>query len=300
MKARAAVLPLKLDVEKIASSYKSIAVNMGLIAMGSIIYSVGMNSILVPQGFLNGGIVGIALLVHYLVPSLGVGVVYFLLNIPLAVLGWLHISRRFMMYSIFGICFFSFTAVVVNLRSFHINDPILAALMAGVICGSGGGIILRSLGSAGGLDIMSVFLNKKFGLRIGSIFFASNALVLLAGAYFCDLERALYSIIFLFTSGKVMDAIITGFNRRKSLLVISDHAEAIAGNILQSKGRGVTFLNGEGAFTKREKKVIFTITSLTELPKMKELILSADPEAFIVVNDTLEVLGKRHGKGRVY
>jgi len=297
---KATTLFLKFKYADVFGSYKSMLYNLSLIIVGCIIYSIGLNGIVVPQEFLNGGVVGIALLIHYLAPVGGVALIYFILNIPLVILGWFHISRQFMVYSIFGICIFSLTAALIYPQLPAIDDPILAALLAGVLCGTGGGIILRSLGSAGGLDILGVFLNKKYGLRLGSIFFGINTLVLVLGAYLHDLQLTLYSIIFLFTCGKVIDAIITGFNRRKSLFVISDNAEAIAHRILDSKGRGVTFLNGEGAFSKQQKKVIFTITSLTELPKMKEIILSLDPGAFVVVNDTLEVLGKRHGRGRVY
>lgn len=297
---KALALPVRMRLEKIVTAHKFFFYNIGLISLGSIIYVYGLNGILVPQGFLNGGVVGISILLHYLIPVAGIGSIYLLLNIPLVFLGWMHVSRTFMLYTLYGILFFSFITAAFHPKALVISDPILAALLAGVLCGAGGGIILRSMGSAGGLDILSVYLNKKFGLRIGTIFFASNALVLTAGAFLYDLERALYSIIFLYTSGRVMDAVITGFNKRKSLLVISDHAQNIANTILESKGRGVTFLNGEGAFTQKAKKVIFTITTLFELPKMKEMILSIDPEALIVVNDTLEVLGNRHGKGREF
>lgn len=297
---RAIAVPALMRVDKIVTSHKFFFYNIGLISLGSIIYIYGLNGILVPQGLLNGGVIGISILLHYLIPVAGIGSIYLLLNIPLVFLGWMHVSRTFMLYTLYGILFFSFTTAIFQPKSLLISDPILAALLAGVLCGVGGGIILRSMGSAGGLDILSVYLNKKFGLRIGSIFFASNALILVAGAFLYDVEQALYSIIFLYTSGRVMDAVITGFNKRKSLLVISESAQDIANVILESKGRGVTFLNGEGAFTQKAKKVILTITTLFELPKMKEMILSIDPQAFIIVNDTLEVLGKQHGKGREF
>lgn len=300
MAMKAIPVAMSMKMEKMMLVYGTILYNVGLITAGCIIYVIGMNGVLIPQGFLNGGLVGVALLVHYFYPAVGVGLLYLLLNIPLAVLGWVHISRKFMLYSLYGIGFFSLAVAMMHLRVPAIHDPILAALLAGVLCGVGGGIILRSMGSTGGLDILSVYLNKRFGFRIGAVFFGANAIVLMAGAYFYDLNLTLYSIIFLFIHGRVMDTVITGFNRRKSILVISDYAQKIADTILQRQGRGVTFLNGEGAFTKREKKVIYTITSLIELQRTKELILSIDPDAFIVVNETLEVLGKRHGKGRVY
>ncbi|MEJ2673567.1 MAG: YitT family protein, partial [Deltaproteobacteria bacterium] len=127
--------------------------NLGLIALGSLIFVIGLNGILVPHGFLSGGVVGLSLLLHYLVPVANVGVVYFLVNIPLFVLGWFNISRRFMLYTLFGLLFFSLLAATYFPVLPQIKDPILAALAGGVICGTGEGLILRSLGSAGGTDI---------------------------------------------------------------------------------------------------------------------------------------------------
>jgi uncharacterized membrane-anchored protein YitT (DUF2179 family) len=290
----------RVTTEKFFESFKSAVSSIGMIVAGSIIYIIGMKGILVPHGFLSGGVVGLAMLIHYFIPVMGIGLAYFLLNIPLAIIGWKNVSRRFMIYSVFGMAFFSLAAAAIHPPVPDIKDPILAALLSGIVCGIGSGLILRSLGSAGGMDILGIYLNKKFGFRIGSIIFVGNAAVLAAGAFFCNIQIALYSMIFLFTCGKVIDSILTGFNRRKALIVISDQAETIAEKILSCKGRGVTFLNGEGAFSKKEKKVIFTITSLTELPKLKEMILTLDPDAFMVINDTLEVVGKSHGSGRVY
>lgn len=290
----------EINYEELMHSVRTVAANLGLIAAGSIIYTIGINGVLIPKGFLSGGVLGLAVLIHYLVPFAAVGVLYLVLNVPLIFLGWIHVSRRFVLYSLFGSLFFSATLSIIHPPVPDISDPILAAILAGVICGTGAGIILRSIGSAGGMDILGIYLHKRFGFRIGSILFASNALVLFAGAYLYDVELTLYSVIFLFTGGRVTDAILTGFNRRKSLLIISENSEAIGQKILNQMGRGMTYLRGEGAFTRKEKNVIFTITTLTELPKMKELILNEDPEAFIVVNDTLEVLGKRHGRKKVY
>lgn len=275
------------------------AFNIGLISLGSIIFVIGVNGILIPKGFMSGGLVGIAMIFHYLFPSMEVGWVYFLLNLPLILLGWFTISRRFIGYSIYGIVFFSLAAFY-QPRAIAINDPILSALLAGVICGTGGGIILRSIGSAGGLDILSIYFNRKFGFRMGTVIFFFNALVLLAGALLFDLERALYSVVFYYVSARVVEAVLNGFNRRKSILIVSEQAEAIAENIMKTANRGVTFLKGEGAYTGKQKKVIFSVISLTELPKIKELVYGIDSGAFVVVNETLEVIGKRHGKLKVY
>lgn len=284
----------------INGSLRSVLFNCGLIICGSIIFVIGMNSILVPQKLLSGGLVGTALILHYLVPSFDIGLTYFLLNIPMLLLGWFHVSRRFMLYTIFGMTFFSLAANLIQTPTVELSDPILAALFAGVLCGVGGGITLRSLGSAGGLDIFAVYVNKRFGLRPGVVIMASNALVLLAGAAFFNVEKALYSLIYVYTSSRVIDVVLTGFNRRKALIIISKESHKIADDILFRVNRGVTYLKGQGGYTGEESDVIFTVTTLTELPRMKEIVFNIDPEAFMVVNDTLEVLGKRHGARRVY
>ncbi|MEJ2071381.1 MAG: YitT family protein [Syntrophobacterales bacterium] len=273
--------------------------NLGLIALGSLIFIIGMNGILVPHGFLSGGVVGLAILLHYLFPVANVGVVYFILNIPLFILGWFNISRRFMLLTLFGMLFFSLIAAIYFPAFPKIKDPILAALSGGVLCGAGEGLILRSLGSAGGTDIIAVYLYNKYGLRIGLTTFLLSAAILLAGAFFYNLEMTLYTLIYLYAQGTITDAIMVGFNKRKTLMVISDHVQTIAQKIVEN-GRTATFFKGMGAYSGNERNVLYTVTNFIELPQMKDFIFKLDPDAFVVVYDTLEILGKRYGAGRIF
>jgi len=284
--------------EVLFNSSKTLS-NLGLIALGSLLFIIGMNGILVPHGFFSGGVVGLSILLHYLFPVANVGVVYFLLNIPLVILGWFNISRRFMLYTLFGMLFFSLLAATYFPVLPHIKDPILAALSGGVVCGAGEGLILRSLGSAGGTDIIAVYLYNKFGFRIGLFTFILCAVILLAGAFLYDLELTLYSIIYLYVQGKVTDAIMVGFSKRKTLMVISDHVQTIAQKIVEN-GRTATFFKGVGAYSGNEKKMLYTVANFIELPQMKDLIFKLDPDALVVVYDTLEILGKRYGAGRIF
>ena len=281
-------------------AWKPVFANVGLIAAGSIVFVIGMHSILIPQHFVTGGITGLAMIVHYWLARLDVGVVYFVFNLPLLLLGWFSISRRFMLYTVFGMTFFSLAAKVIQTPVMHIEDPLLAAVFAGVVCGSGGGLILRSVGSAGGFDILGIYLNQRFGVRPGAIIFVLNLFPLALGGMLYSLDIGLYSVIYSFTYGKMVDAILTGLNQRKSVLIISKQSHAIAQSILTDIKRGVTFLKGEGAYTGDAQDIILTITTLTEVPKLKTRIFSIDPNAFVVVNDTLEVLGQRHGHLKVY
>jgi uncharacterized membrane-anchored protein YitT (DUF2179 family) len=281
-------------------SFKRLILNLFLLTAGSCIFAVGVNAILIPKKLLSGGAIGIALVLHYLIPKLNAGVVYFFLNIPLILLGWMSVSRTFVLYTCYGMAVFSLSTALVIPPPFPIENPILAAILAGIICGAGAGITLRSSGSAGGMDILAVYLNKKWGLRIGATSFLANALVLSAGGFCFGIEQALYSLVYVYTSSKVLDYVLTGFNQRKSILIISDHSQAIADQILTQLHRGATFLQGIGAYSGKEKQVVLSIITMTELSRMKELIFDIDPHAFVVVNDTLEVLGKRHGSMRVY
>ena len=289
---------LHLDI--IAKSWKTVLYNLFLISAGSLIFVLGMNSVLIPSKLLSAGVTGIALIFHYLFPKLNVGLAYFLLNIPLMLLGFFSISRRFLLYTLYGMGFFSLAAAFIKPSPASIDDPILAALFAGIICGAGVGVILRSIGSTGGVDILAVYANQKFGFRPGSVSIVFNSLVLVVGAYLFGLQVALYTLIYVFTSSRVLDAVLSGFNQRMSTMVISEKTAEMAKEIFNKVNRGVTFLKGKGAYTGKERDVLFTVTTLTELPKLKDVIFAIDPAAFVVVNNTLEVLGKRHGSRKVY
>lgn len=283
-----------------ARDWRSVGVNLGLIVIGSLIYVLGMNAVLIPQKLLSGGVVGVAVIMHYLYPAVDVGHAYLAINIPLMLLGWFSISRRFMGYTLFGMVFFSLAASWVKVPAVTLSDPLLAALLAGVWCGLGGGIVLRSLGSAGGLDILAVYLNTRWGIRVGMTYTAANVVVLGVGGYFFGLEKALFSIVYVYASGRVVDAVMVGFNRRKMVLIITSKAQEVADFILHGIRRGVTFLKGSGGYSGEDRDVILTVTTLTELPKLKEAVFQRDPQAFVIINDTLEVLGKRHGRLKVY
>jgi uncharacterized membrane-anchored protein YitT (DUF2179 family) len=282
------------------NSIKSVLINIGLIASGCFVFAIGMNSVMITHQLYCGGLTGIAILIKYQITSLDIGLIYFLLNIPLLVFGWYSISHRFMFYTLFGIIFFSLIADIVHFPSPPVNDMLLAALLSGVICGAGSGLILRSLGSAGGLDILAIYLNKRFSFRTGTVLFIFNSFIILAGVWLLDVEKALYSVIYMFICGRVINLVIKGFSDRKSIMIISDLAEDIATEVLKLNGHGVTFLEGEGAYSHQKKKVVLTIINLTDLPKVKELVLRCDPLAFVVIHDAVEVLGARYGIPRSY
>jgi uncharacterized membrane-anchored protein YitT (DUF2179 family) len=264
--------------------------NIVLISTGCAVFAFGMNAILIPYDFLSGGTTGIAMVWHHYSPTINIGWMYMVLNMPLIIFGWRAISLNFALYTVYGIAFFSFIAGFLTPAPIQLDDRLVAALLAGLICGVGGGLILRTPGSAGGLDIVAVYLKKKFGFSVGSLGFIANATSVLASMVVFSVQAGIYTLIFLFTASKVIDYVVYGLNRKKSLLVISNYSDTIAETLLKKRSVGVTFLNGQGGFTKDEKKIIFTIVGRLEMQSIKNTILKIDPRAFIVVNDTHEVL----------
>jgi uncharacterized membrane-anchored protein YitT (DUF2179 family) len=268
--------------------------NLFLIASGSVICAVAVNGILIPHGFLSGGFVGMSLIIHYIAPVFPVSLLYFVLNIPVYCLGWMYIGKRFFLYSVAGMIIFSLAITWVQL-TITVQDKILAAILAGLISGAGGGIVLRSLGSAGGMDILSIILLKRFSIRLGYSILTLNGLILTFAACFFSVEDTLYTLIFLFVSTQVLNVVVYGFSQRKAVYIISQHWESIHRQIIDKVHRGVTIIGGRGGYTGQEIQMLFTVISHQDLPRLKKLINDIDCQAFVVVSDTLETMGKGIG-----
>jgi uncharacterized membrane-anchored protein YitT (DUF2179 family) len=277
----------------------NILFNLAVLTFGAAVYSFGIKDIVVAKGLMSGGVSGVALLLFYLTGALGPGVYYFLLNLPLMVLGWVSLSRRFILYTVYGMGILSLFMQLMPERAL-IADPLLAAVFGGAVMGAGSGIMLRTLGSAGGTDILAIWLNQKYNLRIGQFNFVFNLAVFAAGMAFYDPTLALYSIILSYANSKVMDYVLALFNQRKMVFIISDKADVIAREIIHSLKRGATFLHGAGAYTGKSKRVILTITNTVEIKRLEELVFGHDENAFFVVENTFNVLGEGFSRRKVY
>ncbi len=275
-------------------SIKNILWNLLLIISGSIVCATAVNAILVPMQFFGAGFTGITLIIHYLIPAAPLSLLYFILNIPVYGMGWKYVGRRFFIYSVLGMIFFSLALEFVNL-SIPLNDRILAAILGGIIMGLGSGIILRSLGSAGGLDLLSVIFLKIFSLRLGTTILLFNILVLAAGALIFSIERALYTLIYIFINAHVVNLVVTGLSQRKSLFIISPQWEIISEEIMGKIHRGVTILNGRGAYTGKEQNVLYTVVTFRDLARVKKIVRDIDSGALVIVSETLEVMGRQIG-----
>ncbi|MDO9583157.1 MAG: YitT family protein [Desulfomicrobium sp.] len=277
----------------------SVPWNIFLLTVGSFFVAMAINSVAVPHGLVSGGVSGIALLIYYFTSALTPGLWLFLLNIPIAALGWVMVSRRFVLYTAYGMASITLWMELIAF-TLPIDDILLASIFGGALLGAGAGISMRSLGSSGGLDIIGIILHQRFGFRIGQISFLFNAALFAVSFALLETDLVLYSLIMVFVTSQIMDYVLSMFNQRKLVFVISDHAQTIADAIMKEAHRGVTLLEGRGGYTGQPKQVVMTVVNNVQQKKLEEMIFTLDPEAFVIFENTFNVIGKGFSRRKVY
>lgn len=277
----------------------SIPWNLFLITMGSILTGVGLKAIVIPNGMITGGFSGLGILIYYGTHLLTPGIWYLLLNVPVFIAGWLFVSRRFLLYSLYGTVVLTIAIDAIRF-TLPVDDFILAAMAGGTVVGAGAGMVFRSLGSCGGNDIISVILNNKFGFRIGTYNFMFNLILFLFSFGTLETELILYSVATSYITSQMIDYCMTLFNQRRMILIISRAHRQIADEIMNRLKRGATFIHGEGGFTGQEKKIILTVVNPLQIKRVEEIVFMIDPDAFLITENTFNVLGKGFSKPKVY
>jgi uncharacterized membrane-anchored protein YitT (DUF2179 family) len=261
------------------------------IAFGAFIVAVSINTLILPNKIADGGITGIAIILHYLF-RWDVGIMVFVLNVPLFILGLKAVGKRLLLLSIFGVSVLTLALNVTGTLAAITRDTLLAAVFGGLVTGIGMGIIFRSRGSLAGTDILAIALNKKTPFSVGQILLGLDTLVFLAAAVLFQPETAMYAMIYMFIAAKVIDLVQVGLDYSKSVMVVTEQPEAIAADIIKILERGVTYFKAEGAYSQTNKKVIYSIVNRTQLTQAKEIIHKHDPEAFVSIADVAEVVGE--------
>ena len=262
------------------------------IALGCFIASCSINLFLVPSHLLTGGATGIAIIFYYLA-GLPIGLQTFLYNIPLLAAAWKTMGKVYTVDIIIGTAIFSACLDATKFLNAYasINDVMLAAIFGGVFNGIGYGIVFRMNGSTGGFDIIGAIVKKYYSLNMGGVIFGFNCLIMLVAAFLFGMAPAMLTLICMFVNAMVTDKVIAGFNSRKAVLIVSDKAENIAEGIMEV-GRGVTFLHGQGAFTRRERNVVFVVVTLTQVAKIKLIANAIDSNACMIIMSANEVMGR--------
>ena len=264
------------------------------IIIGATVFGVGVQGFIVPHQLLSGGISGLSLIIYYITQGvLSLGAINFLLNIPVLYAAWRWLGRWHLGVTLFGTLFMS---VIINvlapLSTLELtHNPIIGGILGGLFSGLGLGIVYRGGGNTGGIDPIALIIRNRFGLQIGSILFGINMMILVAGAIVINIEAAATTLISTYLSAMVTNKVISGFNQRKAMFIISYKPVTICNLIIEKLGRGATILNGEGAYTHQPKQVIMVVVSLLQVARLKAAVEAEDPTAFMVITDAAEVIG---------
>lgn len=270
---------------------KNQIVRMFFLAFGAFIAGFALEGFLIPNKMIDGGIVGLSIMISY-ITKINLGFLILFINIPFIFLALKKLGPLFVAQTIYAI---GMLGVGVNVFHHHIatNDILLATVFGGVVLGIGVGIVLRNNAAMDGIEILSIRLAKRIGFSVGEIIMFFNIFVYTAAGFLYGWDRAMYSVLVYFITYKVIDIVMEGLNESKSVNIISDKAEIIGKSLIKQLDIGVTYIEGKGGYSGVEKKIIYCVISRLELAKLKELIKSIDPTAFISVENVHEVEGVR-------
>ncbi|BCA80249.1 YitT family protein [Desulfuromonas sp. AOP6] len=277
----------------------SIFWNCGLILIGSFIQAIGFKALGEPQGFVPGGLFGISTLIYYKTGFSNTGLIYLVLNVPMFILGYIFISKRFLSYSFLSMLTLSLSFMVIDFQ-INLTDQLYAAVTFGVIVGAGAGIVLRSLGSNGGLDVVGVILNQRFNLGLGKFYFFFNCALFTFSFAALDNDLVIASMIAVFITSVTVDYCLSLFNQRKLALIISEKPQEIADQVMSHMKIGATFLPAIGAYHRKEKTVLMVVINNIQLKRLEEIVFTSDPYSMFIVENTFNVLGSTFSKRKIY
>jgi uncharacterized membrane-anchored protein YitT (DUF2179 family) len=267
-----------------------------MIVAGSLVMASGYAFFIVPYKIIPGGVFGIAIVLHHTL-GLPTGTIGLLMNIPLIIWGIRELGPKFGWRTLLGM---TLTSVFIDALSLWWGDValiegdmLISSLYGGVLIGAGLAFIFKAKGTTGGSDIVAQVAYKKSKIPMGQLLMLIDTLVVLLGVVvFKDIKLALYSIITIYATGRVIDTLTTGMNFRKGAFIVSKKYEEVAAYILKNLRRGATYFHGKGIYKNDEKEIIFAALSRRELVALQEKLRVIDPEAFMTVIDIRDVRGE--------
>ncbi|MDF2718082.1 MAG: hypothetical protein K0R28_5007 [Paenibacillus sp.] len=258
------------------------------IALAAMLIAAGFNLFLIPHQLLSGGLSGISMMIGYFT-GWNIGLLYFLINLPVLVWGWVIIGRRFVWLSIVSVLLTTWFMQLVPDQSL-ITDPIIGAVFGGVLIGIGSGLSLRTGGSSGGLDIIGSIMTRRRDFPLGMLLFALNGAVVLALGLVLGWDPALRSMLSIFIAGKVVDTIHIRHIKVTAFIVTGCRDQMI--DKLLKLPRGVTLIKTEGAYSHLPHDMLMTVTTRYELAELRKIVKETDPRAFVNIVETVEVMGE--------
>ncbi|MEH7106709.1 YitT family protein [Bacillus sp. JJ1764] len=263
---------------------------LGLI-VGSLIVGVGFNLFLIPHHILSGGLSGISMILGMITP-VNTGLINFLLNLPLLILGYKMLGKKFMVNSVLSVIIISLALYLIPVVPIA-KDTILSSIFGGAVTGLGVGLVFRCSGSTGGFDIIGMIVARKMDFPIGVLLSGMNAVVIMISGFLFNWDSALNTLVSIYVTGKVVDAIYTD-HAKLTIMIITEKGQELREHLLTNLYRGLTIMDGTGGYTNSKRDILITVISRYELNEVKQLITEIDTTAFVNITETIEVMGLFH------
>ncbi|KUP07218.1 membrane protein [Bacillus coahuilensis m2-6] len=271
---------------------------MTFIIIGAALAAVSIELFLVPNNIIDGGVIGVSLILSYLlsdqIPFFSFGTLVVVLNLPFMISGYKQIGKTFVLSSLFGIVSLAvIESLLHHIEPFNTDQTILATVFGGLILGVGVGLVIRHGGSLDGTEILGILLSKRFPFSLGEFVMFINIFIFAWAAFVFGIEQAMFSIMTYYIAFKTIDTVIQGMDETKAVIIISELYTDVSEAILDRLGRGTTMLKGRGGYTDNEKEVIYVVVTRLEVTKLKSIVQDVDPNAFLTIMNTQETKGAK-------
>ena len=271
--------------------YKSVIKNLALVLIGTFIFSIAVNSIVIPNQLGEGGVTGITLLLFYIF-DISPALSNFIINAIIMLVGWRFLEKETIFYTIVAIISMSLFLEFIFLPSFIPTNSLLGPLASGFLIGLGIGIVILGHGTTAGVDIIALIINKYLGLQVSVALLILDVLIVIPLTIVIGLEKGLLTLISLYITSKILNFVMEGYNPKKAIMVVSNKHDEIAEEIMKRVDRGITVLKGYGYYSKAEKEVLYVVINRIQLIKVQRIINEIDSNAFVTVTGIQQVLGE--------
>lgn len=271
--------------------YKNIFKNLFLVLLGTFIFSLAINSVVIPNQLGEGGVTGITLLFYY-VFGISPALSNLIINTIIMLIGWKFLEKETIIYTLVAIVSMSFFLEFVVLPGFQPDNTLLAPLSSGFLIGLGIGIVILGHGTTAGVDIIALIINKYMGLQVSVALLIIDIMIVIPLTLVIGLEKGILTLISLYITSKLLNFVMEGYNPKKAVMIVSNQHDVIAEEIMKRVDRGITVLKGYGYYSKVEKDVLYVVINRIQLVKVQRIINEIDSNAFVTVTGIQQVLGE--------
>ena len=268
---------------------KDTVISYIIITIGSLIAAFAIDTLLIPNTILDGGVTGISMVISKL-SGISLSILVLIINIPFVLIGYKHLGKYFLARTIYGMIFFSLFIKLLEIIEPITNEMLLATVFGGALLGIGVGLVIRFGGCVDGTESVALVLTKKLNLSVGQIILIFNLIVYTVAAFLFGIDRALYSILTYFITFKMIDLVSTGLEQTKSAIIITDKGKELAREIYNKLGRTTTMMEGKGLLS-GDKEILYCVLTRIEIYELKKIVSEMDESAFISIGEVTDIIG---------